>query len=107
MCVVGLGLPQPILLGVLNDLSKSNVNETSEKMIDYLEKINSSLDSYKKIKKVRIICLCKLYEILFNETKRLKILDKMLIIGPLLLYLLNVKVLSLANNIEQWSYLFQ
>ena len=52
LCVVGLGLPQPILLGVLNDLSKSNVNETSEKMIDYLEKINSSLDSYKKIKKV-------------------------------------------------------
>jgi long-subunit acyl-CoA synthetase (AMP-forming) len=52
LCVVGLGLPQPILLGVPNDLSKSNINQTSEKMIDYLEKINSSLDSYKKIKKV-------------------------------------------------------
>ena len=52
LCVVGLGLPQPILLGVLNDLSKSNINQTSEKMIDYLEKINSSLDSYKKIKRL-------------------------------------------------------
>lgn len=52
LCVVGLGLPQPILLGVPNESSKINKNETSEKMNEYLEKINSVLESYKKIKKV-------------------------------------------------------
>jgi long-chain acyl-CoA synthetase len=39
-------------LGVLNESSKINKNETSEKMNEYLEKINSALESYKKIKKV-------------------------------------------------------
>ena len=46
-----LGLPQPILLGVPNDLSKSNKEKTSEKMNSFLAKVNS-LDGYKKIKKV-------------------------------------------------------
>ncbi len=52
LCVVGLGLSQPILLGVPNDISKLNKDETTEKMNKFLEKINSSMDSYKKIKKV-------------------------------------------------------
>ena len=52
ICIVGLGLPQPILLGVPNDLSKSNKEKTSEKMNSFLEKVNSTLDGYKKIKKV-------------------------------------------------------
>ncbi len=52
LCVVGLGLSQPILLGVPNEISKLNKDETSEKMNNFLEKINSSMDSYKKIKKV-------------------------------------------------------
>ena len=52
ICIVGLGLPQPILLGVPNDLSKSNKEKTSEKMDSFLEKVNSTLDGYKKIKKV-------------------------------------------------------
>ena len=52
LCVVGLGLSQPILLGVPNEISKLNKDETTEKMNKFLEKINSSMDSYKKIKKV-------------------------------------------------------
>ena len=52
ICIVGLGLPQPILLGVPNDLSKSNKEKTSEKMDSFLKKVNSTLDGYKKIKKV-------------------------------------------------------
>ena len=52
ICIVGLGLPQPILLGVPNDLSKSNKEKTSEKMNSFLAKVNSTLDGYKKIKKV-------------------------------------------------------
>ncbi|MDC3077508.1 AMP-binding protein [Flavobacteriales bacterium] len=52
LCVVGLGLSQPILLGVPNEISKLNKDETTEIMINFLEKINSSMDSYKKIKKV-------------------------------------------------------
>ena len=52
LCVVGLGLSQPILLGVPNEISKLNKDETTEKMNNFLEKINSSMDSYKKIKKV-------------------------------------------------------
>ena len=52
LCVVGLGLSQPILLGVPNEISKLNKDETTEKMNNLLEKINSSMDSYKKIKKV-------------------------------------------------------
>lgn len=52
LCVVGLGLSQPILLGIPNDISKSNKDETTQKMNKFLEKINSSMDSYMKIKKV-------------------------------------------------------
>jgi long-subunit acyl-CoA synthetase (AMP-forming) len=52
LCVVGLGLSQPILLGVPNEISKLNKDETTEKINNLLEKINSSMDSYKKIKKV-------------------------------------------------------
>ena len=52
LCVVGLGLSQPILLGVPNEISKLNKDETTEKMNNFLERINSSMDSYKKIKKV-------------------------------------------------------
>ena len=52
LCVVGLGLSQPILLGVPNEISKLNKDETKEKMNKFLEKINSSMDSYKKIKKI-------------------------------------------------------
>ena len=52
LCVVGLGLSQPILLGVPNEISKLNKDETLEKMNNFLEKINSSMDSYMKIKKV-------------------------------------------------------
>ena len=52
LCVVGLGLSQPILLGVPNEISKLNKDETTEKMYNFLEKINSSMDSYMKIKKV-------------------------------------------------------
>ena len=52
VCVVGLNLPQPILLGVPNETALLNKQDTTEKMNGFLQKINSGMDNYKKIEKV-------------------------------------------------------
>ena len=52
MCVVGLNLPQPILLGVANDKTNENKHDASKQAEIFLEKVNSDLDNYKKIKKI-------------------------------------------------------
>ena len=52
VCVVGLNLPQPILLGVPNELALLSKKDTTEKMKEFLNKVNSGMDNYKKIEKV-------------------------------------------------------
>ena len=52
VCVVGLNLPQPILLGVPNEVALLNKKDTTEKMEEFLNKVNSGMDNYKKIEKV-------------------------------------------------------
>ena len=50
ICVVGLGLDQPICLGVLSDIGKGKTKgEIKNFMSSYLEKINSKLPGYQKI----------------------------------------------------------
>ena len=45
-------LPQPILLGVPNEVALLNKKDTTEKMEEFLNKVNSGMDNYKKIEKV-------------------------------------------------------
>ncbi len=52
VCVVGLNLPQPILLGVPNETALLNKQDTTEKIKEFLQKINSEMDNYKRIEKV-------------------------------------------------------
>ena len=50
VCVVGLGLDQPICLGVLSDIGKEKTKEEIEGFMgEYLEKTNSKLPGYQKI----------------------------------------------------------
>ena len=55
MCVVGLGLDQPILLAVPSVKAKSNKNEVSKKLSKFLSDVNADLDGYKKIKKIILV----------------------------------------------------
>ena len=55
MCVVGLGLDQPILLAVPSEKTKSNKNEVSKKLSKFLADVNADLDGYKKIKKIILV----------------------------------------------------
>ena len=55
MCVVGLGLDQPILLAVPSEKAKSNKNEVSNKLSKFLSDVNADLDGYKKIKKIILV----------------------------------------------------
>ena len=55
MCVVGLGLDQPILLAVPSEKAKSNKNEVSKKLSKFLSDVNADLDGYKKIKKIILV----------------------------------------------------
>ena len=52
VCVVGLNLPQPILLGVPNEIALLNKQVTTEKIKEFLHQINSGMDNYKRIEKV-------------------------------------------------------
>lgn len=52
ICIVGMNLPQPILLAVPNELALFNKFETNKKVEDSLIKINEESDNYKKIKKI-------------------------------------------------------
>ena len=50
VCVVGLGLDQPICLGVLSDIGKEKTKEEiHDFMVKHLEKTNSKLPGYQKI----------------------------------------------------------
>ena len=51
MCVVGLGLDQPILLAVPSEKAKSDKNGVSKKLSKFLSDVNSDLEGYKKLKK--------------------------------------------------------
>ena len=55
MCIVGLGLDQPILLAVPSEKAKSDRDVVSKKLSDFLVKVNSDLDGYKKIKKIILV----------------------------------------------------
>jgi len=50
ICVAGLGLPQPICLGVLSEIGLAKPKDELQKHFsDYLEKVNAQLPGYKKI----------------------------------------------------------
>ncbi len=55
MCIVGLGLDQPILLAVPSEKAKLDRDVVSKKLSDFLVKVNSDLDGYKKIKKIILV----------------------------------------------------
>ena len=55
ICVAGLGLPQPILLGVASEVGKAKGNETLEAILSKrLDEVNKQLTGYKKISTVII-----------------------------------------------------
>ena len=50
ICIVGLGLPQPICLGVLSEIGLAKPKDELQKHFsDYLEKVNAQLLGFKKI----------------------------------------------------------
>ena len=55
MCIVGLGLDQPILLAVPSEKAKTNKEDFNRKMSNYLSEVNKDLDGYKKIKKIVMV----------------------------------------------------
>ena len=55
MCIVGLGLDQPILLAVPSEKAKTNKEDFNKKMSNYLSEVNKDLDGYKKIKKIVMV----------------------------------------------------
>ena len=55
MCIVGLGLDQPILLAVPSVTAKENKESVTKNLAELLLKVNSSLDGYKKIKKIVLV----------------------------------------------------
>ncbi len=55
MCIVGLGLDQPILLAVPSKKAKENKENFNKKMSNYLADVNKDLDGYKKIKKIVMV----------------------------------------------------
>ncbi|HIF84415.1 MAG TPA: AMP-dependent synthetase [Flavobacteriaceae bacterium] len=52
LCVVGLNCDQPLLLAVPSESAKNNKDTTNSKVSKILEKVNSSLDNYKKMSKI-------------------------------------------------------
>jgi long-subunit acyl-CoA synthetase (AMP-forming) len=52
LCVVGLNCDQPLLLAVPSESAKNNKDTTNSKISKILEKVNSSLDNYKKMSKI-------------------------------------------------------
>ena len=52
MCIVGLGLDQPILLAVPTESAKNNRQNVNIKLSSILNEVNSDLEGYKKIKKI-------------------------------------------------------
>ena len=52
MCIVGLGLDQPILLAVPTEGAKNNKQDVDIKLSSLLNEVNSDLEGYKKIKKI-------------------------------------------------------
>ena len=52
MCIVGVGLDQPLLLAVPSPEAQKNKDFVVLKLSEMLEKINYNLDGYKKIKKI-------------------------------------------------------
>ena len=55
LCIVGLGLDQPILLAVSTETAKNDKNNVSKKLSKLLNEVNSDLEGYKKIKKIVIV----------------------------------------------------
>ena len=55
MCIVGLGLDQPILLAVPSEKAKTNKEDFNKKISNYLSEVNKDLDGYKKIKKIVMV----------------------------------------------------
>ncbi|MFL2637097.1 MAG: AMP-binding protein [Flavobacteriaceae bacterium] len=52
ICVVGLGCDQPLLLAVPSESALNDKDSTNSKISKILEKVNSSLDNYKRMSKV-------------------------------------------------------
>tara|TARA_B100000989_G_scaffold146383_1_gene109134 strand:+ start:16 stop:1689 length:1674 start_codon:yes stop_codon:yes gene_type:complete len=52
MCIVGVGLDQPLLLAVPSPEVQKNKDFVLVKLSEILEKVNKDLDGYKKIKKI-------------------------------------------------------
>lgn len=55
LCIVGLGLDQPILLAVPTEIAKNDKNAVNKKLSELLSEVNSDLDGYKKIKKIVMV----------------------------------------------------
>ena len=56
VCVIGLGIPQPICLAVLSDVGKDiDKNTLSDKLEKMLVEINDKLENYKKISTLVIV----------------------------------------------------
>jgi long-subunit acyl-CoA synthetase (AMP-forming) len=56
ICVAGLGLPQPILLGVLSEVGLAiDRTELTHMLVSRLEKVNAELSGYKKISTIIIV----------------------------------------------------
>lgn len=56
ICVAGLGLPQPILLGVLSEIGLAiDRTELTHMLASRLEKVNAELSGYKKISTIIIV----------------------------------------------------
>ena len=55
LCIVGLGLDQPILLAVPTEIAKNDKENISQKLSELLAEVNSKLEGYKKIKKIVIV----------------------------------------------------
>jgi len=55
LCIVGLGLAQPILLAVPNEQALNDKEKTKESLKKILLDFNSTADGYKKVKKIILL----------------------------------------------------
>ena len=56
LCLLGLGLPQPILLAVLSEIGQTKTKEEVRKnLADTLKKVNADLENYQKVSTVVVV----------------------------------------------------
>ncbi len=56
LCLLGLGMPQPVLFVALSDLGKAKTSEDiKESLTKELDKVNSKLPSYKKVSTIVVV----------------------------------------------------